>query len=177
METKNFLFSSVGDNTNFYNLWINPNMNYDIYLIYYGNNDADASNLFSKMNKQYGDKVAFIEKRKGSKFQNFKYFYDKYPNIIEKYERFFILDDDIVMGVDDINSMFQISEEYNLEICGPSFTPRGKISHELTRHKPKTLLSYTNFVENNVPLFSKEALGKLDKIDNTLFGWGKIFYI
>ena len=32
---KNFLFTSAGDNTNFDSLWINDNMNYDIYVIYY----------------------------------------------------------------------------------------------------------------------------------------------
>ena len=31
--TKNFVFSSVGDNTNFDSLWINENMNYDIYIL------------------------------------------------------------------------------------------------------------------------------------------------
>ena len=41
---KNFVFSSVGDNTNFAELWITKEdskvvMNYDIYVIYYGNND------------------------------------------------------------------------------------------------------------------------------------------
>lgn len=165
METKNFLFSSVGDNTDFDTLWFDDNMNYDIYVIYYGNNEENY--------KKYKSKVTFIESRKGAKYQNFKYFYDTYPNIIEKYDRFFLLDDDIIINVEDINEMFKISREYDLEICGPSFTDEGKISHGITRHKPNILLSYTSFVENNVPLFSKEALDKLmDKIDNTLFGWG-----
>ena len=30
---KNFLFSSVGNNTNFDSLWINEDMNYDIYIM------------------------------------------------------------------------------------------------------------------------------------------------
>ena len=117
--------------------------------------------------------MKFIEKRKGSKFQNFKYFYDNYRDIINRYERFFILDDDIIFNVSDINKMFKISKQYNLDICGPSFLPGGKISYNITRHKPNVILTYTNFIEVNVPLFSKIALDNLMNIlDYNLIGWG-----
>ena len=163
--TKNFLFSSVGDNTNFDELWINNSMNYDVYIIYYGNN--------AKTFKKYQSKVKFIESRKGSKFQNFKYFYDKYKDIINMYDHFFILDDDIIMNVNDINEMFSISKQYKLDICAPSFGQDSKISHEITIHRPKKLLTYTNFVEVNTQLFSKIALQKLmKKLDYSLIGWG-----
>jgi hypothetical protein len=164
-KTKNFVFSSVGDNTSFDSLWINDNMEYDIYIIYYGDNE----DIFNK----YKSKVKFIEKRKGSKFQNFKYFYDNYNDIINKYDRFFILDDDIILNVEDINSMFKISKQYDLDICGPSFLPESKISWKMTKHKPNIILTYTNFVEVNVPLFSKTALDKLmNVLDDSLIGWG-----
>ena len=140
-------------------------MNYDIYVIYYGNNE----DIYLK----YKSKVTFIEKRKGSKFQNFKYFYDNYSDIINKYDRYFILDDDIIFNVDDINNMFRLSRQYNLDICAPSFSPESKISHSITRNKPNTLLSYTNFVEVNTPLFNRNALYKLMlKLDYSLVGWG-----
>ena len=64
---KNMVFSSVGNNTLFDRLWVGDHMNYDIYVIYYGNDD--------EIYKIYKDNVTFIEKRKGSKFHNFKYFY------------------------------------------------------------------------------------------------------
>ena len=65
---ENLLFTSAGNNTEFYNKWISDNQNYDIYVIYYG--DSDEKYNF------YKEKVKFIEKRKGSKFQNFYYFYN-----------------------------------------------------------------------------------------------------
>ena len=165
MQKTNFLFSSVGDNTNFDDIWINENMNYDIYVIYYGENEANYN--------KYASKVKFIEKRKGSKFQNFKYFYENNLDIINKYERFFILDDDINMNVNDINEMFNISKKYNLGICGPSFSKKSKAAWDCTKHKPGILLSYTNFVEVNVPLFNKECLQNLmNKLDSNLVGWG-----
>ena len=162
---RNFLFTSAGDNTNFDSLWINDAMDYDVYVIYYGDNEE----IFNR----YKSKVKFIEKRKGSKFQNFKYFYDTYPAIINTYDRFFILDDDIIFNVEDITNMFKLSRDYKLDICGPSFSTRGYISHKITEHKPDTILTYTNFVEVNVPLFSKKALDKLMGIlDYSLIGWG-----
>jgi len=163
--TTNFVFSSVGDNTNFDTLWIDSNMEYDIYIIYYGDNDE----IFNK----YKEKVKYIDRRKGSKFQNFKYFYDTQIDIINKYKQFFILDDDIIISVNDINNMFKISIKYNLDICQPSFLSTGKISWDITTHKKDMLLTYTNFVEVNTPLFNRNALDNLMKVlDNSLIGWG-----
>ena len=140
-------------------------MKYDLYVIYYGNNDTNYA--------KYKDCVKFIEKRKGSKFQNFKYFYDKYPDVIKQYDYFFILDDDITINVAGINKMFEIAQSYKLSICGPSFLPGSKISHDVTKHNPALKLAYTNFVEVNTPLFSKAALEKLMKVlPPELIGWG-----
>jgi hypothetical protein len=130
-------------------------MDYDIYIIYYGDNEE----IYNK----YKTKVKYIEKRKGSKFQNFKYFYDNNIDIINKYDRFFILDDDIIFNVEDINKIFFYSKLFNLKICGPSFRDTGKISHTLTKNKNNVLLTYTNFVEVNVPLFNKKSLDKFMK--------------
>ncbi len=162
---KNFVFTSAGDNTNFHTLWSGDNQTYDIYVIYYGNND-DNYNL-------YKSKVKYIEKRSGSKFQNFLYFYKKNPDIINQYKYFFILDDDIIFNVNCINKMFFIANKYKLSICGPSFDHKSKISHSITKHRSKRFLTYTNFVEVNVPLFNKPALDKLMKVlSPALIGWG-----
>lgn len=70
----NFVFTSAGDHTKFDEIWINDKSNYDIYVIYYG----DGNDVYNK----YKSKVKFIEKHKDSKYQNFYYFYKKYPEII-----------------------------------------------------------------------------------------------
>jgi len=163
--TTNMLFSSVGDNTNFDTLWINENMEYDIYIIYYGDND----DIFNK----YKNKVKYAEKRKGSKFQNFKYFYNTYPDIINKYERFFILDDDIIITVDDINKMFNMSIKYNLKICSPSLNPKCKHSFKITCNVPDRILTYTNYVEVGYVLLTLDAIKKFIHLqDDSLIGWG-----
>jgi hypothetical protein len=125
--TKNMVFTSAGDNTDFINLWCSKNADYDIYVIYYGDNEQNYN--------KYSQQVTFIEKDKGSKFQNFLKFYNKYPDIINKYDRFFILDDDIEIRVDDINTMFAISKKYDLLICWPSFADSSAISLPITKQK------------------------------------------
>jgi hypothetical protein len=164
-EHKNFVFTSCGNNTKFHELWGNDNRNYDIYAIYY-KDDPEIFDMYKK-------KVNHIESRKGSKFQNFHYFYNKYPDIINKYERFFILDDDIIFNTDDINEMFKISKEYGLWICAPSYSVEGKISWPHTKHEPYTLLRYTNFIEVGTGLFNKHALtNSMKYYDPVLIGWG-----
>ena len=165
---KNLVFTSAGDNTKFDELWIGDKQNFDVMVVYYGKNDS--------IYKKYASKVDYILKRKGSKFQNFHHIYENYQDVLSKYERFFILDDDIIFYVDDINNMFAISEKYNLDICGPTFknTTECKISHDITKtHKQKNQIRYTNVVEVNVPLFNRPALDKLMKYyDPILIGWG-----
>jgi hypothetical protein len=162
---KRLVFTSAGDNTNFEKLWISNEKNYDIFVVYYGDNDKTFS--------EYESKVQFITKRKGSKFQNFYFLFLNYYELISSYDYFFILDDDIIISASDIQEMFSIAERYNLSICGPSFLPESKISFLETVHKKDIFLEYTNFVEVNVPLFSKSALFNLMKVYNPiLIGWG-----
>jgi len=173
MVNRNMLFTSAGDNTNFIKWWCTDKetQEYDIFVFYYGKSDENF--------KVYESHVKHIEKSEGSKFQNFYKFWTKYPDIINQYDRFFILDDDIEITSNDINEMFNLSKEYNLEICGPSFSKESHVSHPITKHKDDIVLSYTNFVEVNVPLFSRKALDNLMKwFDPILIGWGiDILYI
>ncbi len=170
---RNMIFTSAGDNTNFVKWWCSSKeiKEYDVYVFYYGKSDENF--------KVYESHVKHIEKSEGSKFQNFYKFWTQYPDIINNYDRFFILDDDIEITCEDINEMFKLSKEYNLEICGPSFSKDSHVSHPITRHKDGIVLSYTNFVEVNVPLFSRKALDNLMKwYDPVLIGWGiDVLYI
>lgn len=165
--TRNMVFTSAGDNTNFHELWCHTNIksDYDIFVVYYGN---DNNNY-----ETYKNNVQWIDKHKGSKFQNFYWFYQNHPEILEQYDYFFILDDDIIFYTLDINQMFSIAREYELSICQPSFTKESKISHAITLQKESTILRYTNFVEVNTPLFTKEALvNAMNVMDSSLIEYG-----
>ena len=168
--SKNLVFTSAGDNTDFHKLWFNKKKkknNFDTLVVYYGNNEDNF--------KEYEKISDYIFKRKGSKFQNFHYIYLNHKDIIDKYDRFFIMDDDIIIKYKGINKMFEISQKYNLWICGPTFVniPQCKISHQITLCSGKKEMRYVNFIEVNVPLYNRYALDLLMKYyDPCLIGWG-----
>jgi hypothetical protein len=168
---KNLIFTSAGDNTQFYNHWLGENKNYDVWCVYYGKNDENY-NMYEKV-------VDKIWKRKGSKFQNFHHIYTNYKDLLDNYDRFFIVDDDIVINTDDINKLFNISIQYDLWLCQPSYTSDSKISWKDTEHQPGNLLRYTNFTEVGTTVFSKYSINKfMEYYDPILIGWGiDLFYI
>lgn len=159
----NLVFTSAGDNTNFDELWLAPERNYKVWVVYYGDNN--------EIYEKYKSKVDYIERRKGSKFQNFYHIWK--TKDLSKFDRFFILDDDILINTRQINQMFWFSSNCNLSVCGPSFDKKSKISWSVTRNQPETLLRFTNFVEVNVPLFDRKTIEKLMEVyDESLIGWG-----
>lgn len=158
----NLVFTSAGDNTKFYKNWLDKNRNFNLMVVYYGN----------EKNK-YKNDCDYYYQRKGSKFQNLKSVYNQYKFIFEQYEYFFILDDDILINTKQINKLFQIIKKYDLWILGPSFKHPSKISHDITKKVENNFLRYTNFVEVNVPLFSQYAFHKYMKYYNPiLVGYG-----
>ena len=160
----NAVFTSCGNRSDCADLWTGKDREYDIVATYYG----DDNTIFN----MYCDAFDIVFKHKGSKFQNFFSFY-RNSNIFEKYERIFILDDDIIMNTQDINSMFDISSEYNLTVCQPSFDNKSKISHEITKSTGKGIGRYTNFVEVNTPLMTRASIQRLNAVyHDSLIGWG-----
>jgi len=145
--TKNLIFCSAGDNANFYKYWLAPYRNYHLFICYYG----DTPNKYKELADHY-------IMNKGSKFQNLLYVYKNYFDIINQYDYIFVPDDDIIISTKNINKLFVIIKKLNLSIIQPSFSWQGKISHMITTSNSKCILRYTNFIEVNVPLFSKESL-------------------
>lgn len=147
----NVVFTSFGDNHNIDKYWDShpTQKSFDILGAYYGDRERPPARktTFSK-----------IYKRKGGKFQNFCYFYKRFPNLFKKYKYVAIWDDDIIIDTLKINEMFRIMGVYGLKVGMPSFSQEGKISHWITRHQPDRLLTFTNFIEMNVPIFHHSVL-------------------
>ena len=162
---KNLIFSSVGDNTNFDNIWLDKDRKYDVFVIYYGDEEKNF--------KKYSKKVDYIEKRKGDKWQNFHYLYNTQYDKIQEYDRIFFLDDDIIISTKDINEMFKLSLECDLWICQPSFAIGSELGWDINATNSKYFLRYTNFVENNSCLMTKDVINKFMKMyDPKLISFG-----
>jgi len=145
--SKNLVFTSAGDQTQFHILWPGEGQNFDLVVYYYGKSDENF--------EAYSKHAKYIERSRGLKFQNFYKFWTTHPDA-QQYDRYFILDDDLQFGTNDINKMFEYSEKYQLKICQPSFTNNQYWT--ITKHRSGVALAYTNFCEVTAPLFTKEAL-------------------
>lgn len=81
----------------------------------------------------------------------------RHPELFEKYEYFFLLDDDIVISTEDVNRLFSMMREYQLKIAQPSLV-MSYYTYKHTAFHPFYILRYTNFVEMLMPCFSRDAL-------------------
>ena len=159
----NILFTSAGDNTNFYNLWCSNTRNYDIFICYYGDSNYD----------KYKEHADFYLKRKGSKMQNFHHIWTNNIGNIKDYKIFYIVDDDIIINTNEINDLFRLFKKLDVWILQPSFSKRSKISHDITKQIENNKYRYTNFIEINTPFFSKYSLSKcMDNYNPLLTGYG-----
>ena len=80
-----------------------------------------------------------------------------HPNLLEHYDYFFLLDDDIRITTESVNHLFHVMREFCLEIAQPSLV-MSYFTYASTLHNPTCRLRYTNFVEMMMPCFSRKAL-------------------
>lgn len=150
---KFIIVSSIGDNSNkAYKSWFDGKTNYDICLIYYGNDKSVEDDI-----KKHCD---FFFKRKGSKCNNIQAIFELH-DIFHSYKYFWLTDDDISLDVHQIHKMFHLCTKYEIDVASPSHNENGKISwpHMVTRSN--SLLRKTNFVEITTPILSNYVITKL----------------
>lgn len=156
------VFTSAGDQSEVKRWWGRGNNDFDIMVVYYGDNEF-----------LYKESTTYFFERKGSKFQNLAFIFQSKPEIFDQYDAFFLMDDDVVIESASISRLFRLRFERGLQLLQPAFLRNGKISHAITEAEPWSSLRYTNFVEVTCPLFSAAALkGFVPQYDARLVGWG-----
>lgn len=154
------LFSSVGDSydTAIENWRYSPSKalpSFDLIFVYYGDDIERFAWLASKCDRIYW--------HKGSKFQNFIRLYQRLAFF--RYDYVWVVDDDISLNVDEINSLFFLTSRYNLAVSQPSLSRFGVISYPIQIPAHKTsILRYTNFIEVTCPVLSRKAASMLFSI-------------
>jgi len=94
--------------------------------------------------------------------------------LLDKYEWIWMPDYDVHLEQEEIERMFKIAQDYNLNICQPSLTHDSYHSFPLVLNDPKKFMRYTNYVEVMCPLFKTEALKKvLWTFTLTYSGWAQ----
>lgn len=162
--------TSKGEGLEYYSF---DNNNFDLFIIDY-TSKKEESPITSKYVKY------IYESEGGYKYHNIKNFL-KSNNILEDYKYIWLPDWDISFFQSDLNKLFELAEEYDLELCQPSLTHDSHISWSITQQNFNSSVRITNFVEVMCPLFKntflKEVLWTLD-LNYSSWGldflWGKL---
>jgi hypothetical protein len=158
---RNLLFTSAGDQ-NSVSQWLGPGRRYELAICYYGDKDFPHE----------GEADIFF-RRKGSKFQNLKYLHDNDPTYLGGFSSVLVIDDDIEISKESINQLFNIRDEYELDLLQPAFLSSGRISHPALTRLDGCFGRFINFVEVGCPLFDAHSLIRfLNVYDGSLVGWG-----
>lgn len=96
--------------------------------------------------------------------------------LLDEYDWIWMPDYDVHLEQSEIERMFRIAQEYNLNICQPSLTHDSYHSFPLVLNDPTKFMRYTNYVEIMCPLFKADALKKvLWTFTVTYSGWAQDF--
>ena len=162
------VFSSVGDWSKFPRYWLKhkKERQFSLWVCYYG----------KKKKIPWRKEVDYFVKHQGGKYQNLAYVYQLDPSRLESFEAVMVIDDDIQINTRQLNRLFTIRQQYQAWIVQPSFSPRSKISWEVTQTRKDCKMRWTNFIEMNTPLFEISSLlqwlSVFQEKGHILTGWG-----
>lgn len=144
-----------------------PGRRYDVAVVCYS--DHEITDEYRK--------VEYFVKKKGYKYPLlYSLFVDQWSYLLDKYEYFWLPDDDILASYRSINSLFAYMREFKLQLGQPSLTTKSFYSHVNVINQPNKLLRKTNFVEIMCPCFERNSLKKMiSTFNESQSGWGLDF--
>ena len=104
----------------------------------------------------------------GRKVEGWNVVLERCAEVVARYDRVALIDDDILAGADAIGRCFAAGAEQSLSIWQPSLSWDSYFTYAGTLHNPMFALRYVNVVEMMCPFFSAEALQRV----KPLFGYG-----
>ena len=146
--------------------WLHhPDREFDVCLVYWGDREGPDPSTVER-----------LVRRKGTKFPNLAHCYLADPDWFRQYSAIWTVDDDIIMPTHAINTMFRIFMEEKMSLAQPAFDHDSFCSQGVLFQRPGgPPVRLTNFVENNVSIFSQAAFQLCLPTffhPNALTGWG-----
>jgi hypothetical protein len=85
--------------------------------------------------------------------------FNDHPELLSKYDTFWFPDDDLLIDTHEVNKLFSIFINSNMELAQPSVHPSTYLTHHwYLRTNSKFKKRHSNFIEIMCPLFSKTKL-------------------
>ncbi len=126
--------------------WLGENRNWDLIVSWYGDQTYEpvADETVIAIKGGAGDGL----------FKTFK----ALPELIDRYEYFWLPDDDIEADCTSISRLFEITAQHHLELSQPALTHNSYFTHPHTLVCPSFSLRYTTFIEVMAPCLSRGRL-------------------
>ena len=110
---------------------------------------------------------------KGGKWDGIHAFFCANPDLLDDFDQFWLPDDDIDATPAQVETLFDVTENYKLELAQPSLTRDSYFFYPITLNTPFAILRYSNFVELMVPILNKSLLRRiLPLLKLSKSGWG-----
>lgn len=123
--------------------WLGENRNWDLVVSWYGDQPYQpvANETVIAIKGGAGDGL----------FRTF----EALPELIDRYDYFWLPDDDIETDCASISRLFEITVQHHLELSQPALTHDSYFTHPHTLVCPSFALRYTTFVEVMAPCLSR----------------------
>lgn len=101
----------------------------------------------------------------GTKVAGYSAFLKSHRDLIERYERIALIDDDVLTDSAALDRIFAAGAEHGLGLWQPTLTWDSYFSHPaLLRQHPSPPVRHVNFVEMMCPFFTQEALLQIEPL-------------
>lgn len=145
--------------------WLGADRNWDLAISYFG---SDKAKRFPEAD--------YVHHFKGGKWNGLFDFFAANPDALQRYDYFWLPDDDIEATSDSINRMFAVTRALGFELAQPSLSQDSFLSHLITLNNPFFSHRNVNFIELMVPVLSRSLLMKtLPLFSSTRSGFGMDF--
>lgn len=146
--------------------WLSDNdRGFDVFVSYFGDQPG-----------RYAEDVEFYESRKGMKWPILGKLLQSRPDLVDRYDYFWLPDDDLMADTATINAMFDFAAAYRLALAQPALTRDSYFTWPLLLQDTRYQLRFTRFVEAMAPLFDRAALlACLPTFSESASGWGLDF--
>ena len=162
-EKRNLVVVRAGDSS-LHPRWLEGRgiRNFDIIVSYFGDDP-----------ERFRDSEVLRVNQKGGKWDGLYALFASRPALLDRYDFFWLPDDDILADIETINAIFAAMIEYRSELAQPALTFDSHFSFILTLKVQGFRLRYINMVEVMVPIVSASLLRKvLPLFRDTMSGWG-----
>ena len=159
---RNLAIARAGD-TSRHKTWLSDpsKKNFDLLVAYFGEHPGTW--------REHADRY---DHWNGLKYPWFEHFLRENRWVFD-YDAIWLADDDLEADTATVSDAFDIFQAERLLLAQPALTHDSVVCHEMMRRKMGCYLRYVGFVEEQMPIFSRECLGRIEHtMGETISGWG-----